>query len=78
MMGPYHNQTGVGVPKYQVHAYTQCGHNRVAVVAVTARSAESARGKARSELSRRGRCAESLTLISVQVSAPSSAIARMT
>uniref|UniRef100_UPI001CA521B6 hypothetical protein n=1 Tax=Burkholderia thailandensis TaxID=57975 RepID=UPI001CA521B6 len=59
------------------HAYTQCGNNRVAVVAVTARNAESARGKARSELSRRGRRAESLTLISVQVGAPSSAIARM-
>lgn len=58
------------VPKYQVHAYTQCGHNRVAVIDVSARGVEGAREKARTALRRAGRKPDLCTLVPVEVSRP--------
>ncbi|MFP3504839.1 hypothetical protein [Burkholderia sp. SIMBA_062] len=64
------------MPKYQVHAYTQCGHNRVAVIDVSARSAESAREKARAKLLRDGRKPDLCTLVPVAVGASSDTLTR--
>jgi hypothetical protein len=55
------------VPKYQVHAYTQCGHNRVAVFDVSARSADGAREKARVKLVQAGRKPDLCTLVPIEV-----------
>ncbi len=64
------------MPKYRVHAYTQCGHNRVAVIDVSARSADGAREKARVKLLRVGRKPDLCTLVPVEVEAVSSGLSR--
>ncbi|MXN77177.1 hypothetical protein GR157_20855 [Burkholderia sp. 4701] len=58
------------MPKYQVHAYTQCGNNRIAVIDVSARDVEGARDKARDALRQAGRKPDLCTLVPVEVSQP--------
>ena len=58
------------MPKYQVHVYTQCGNNRVAVIDVSARGVEGAREKVRAALRRAGRKPDLCTLVPVEVSRP--------
>lgn len=63
--------------KYRVHAYTQCGHNRVAVIDVSARSADGAREKARAKLLRVGRKPDLCTLVPVEIEAISNGLIRL-
>ena len=59
----------MAVPAYEVHAYTQCAHSRVAKIEVSAPDAADARSKAKAELVRMGRQPEFLTLVPVEVGA---------
>lgn len=58
------------MPAYEVHAYTQCAHARVAKIEVSAPDAERARQKAGAALKRSGRHPEFLTLVPIEMGAP--------
>lgn len=58
------------MPAYEVHAYTQCAHSRVAKIEVSAPHADDARSKAKAELVRMGRQPEFLTLVPVELGDP--------
>lgn len=58
---------GGTLPAYEVHAYTQCLHSRVAKIAVTAVDAFDARQEAKTELARQGHQPDLLTLVPVEV-----------
>ncbi|WP_144153296.1 hypothetical protein [Paraburkholderia sp. BCC1885] len=58
------------MPAYEVHAFTQCAHSRIAKIEVSAPDAQDARVKASAELVRMGRQPEFLTLVPVEVGAP--------
>jgi hypothetical protein len=58
------------VPEYEVHAYTQCAHSRIAKLEVSAPDADGARSKAKAELVRLGRQPDFLTLVPVELGDP--------